>query len=55
MAVVAIDVGGTFVRATAADAAGIVVSRASQSADRIRSEDPIGVFAGLIDDIRQAT
>ena len=55
MAVVAIDVGGTFVRATAANAAGVVVSRASQSADRIRSEEPIGVFAGLIENIRQAT
>jgi len=55
VAVVAIDVGGTFIRATAADADGVIVGSALQSAERIRSEDPIGVFTALIEEIRQAS
>jgi allose kinase len=52
MAVVAIDVGGTFIRATAADVSGAVITSASQSAERLRNENPINVFATLIEDIR---
>ena len=55
MAVVAIDVGGTFIRANAADSSGIILSSASQSAHRLRSENPINVFAALIEDIRRTS
>jgi allose kinase len=46
--VLAIDIGGTHLRATAIDAAGTILHRAVTFADPLRDGDPIAVLTGII-------
>jgi allose kinase len=52
--VLAIDVGGTHVRATAIDETGTVLHRAVSSAEPLRDDNPIAVLSGIINRARDA-
>jgi predicted NBD/HSP70 family sugar kinase len=52
--VVAIDVGGTNLRATAINDAGTVLHRVSQRADRLRDGDPVAILGELITSVAEA-
>lgn len=52
--VLAIDIGGTHLRATAIDEAGTILHRAVASADPLRDGDPIAVLTGIIERAQEA-